>query len=181
MPKNISVFCSSSNTVDAAYFEAAEELGRLIAQRRHTLLFGGAKVGLMGHVAQTARQNGGKIIGVLPKGLVEMGGVFEECNELIITRDLREQKAVMAARSDAFAGLAGGFGTLEEMMERLALKQLGFHNKAIVFINTKQVYQPLFNFFEHLYREGFADSSCRELYYVAPNARSAIDWLEKNL
>ncbi len=181
MPKNISVFCSSSNTVDAVYFEAAEELGKLIAQRGHTLLFGGAKVGLMGRVAQTARQNGGKIIGVLPKGLMEMGGVFEECDELIITQDLREQKAVMAARSDAFVGLPGGFGTLEEMMERLTLKQLGFHNKAIVFINTKQVYQPLFDFFEHLYRENFADSSCRELYYIAPDSLNAIDWLEKNL
>ncbi len=179
MPKNISVFCSSSNTVNAAYFEAAEELGRLIAQRGHTLLFGGAKVGLMGRVAQTTCQNGGKIIGVLPKGLVEMGGTFEKTDELIITQDLREQKAVMAARSDAFVGLPGGFGTLEEMMERLTLKQLGFHNKPIVFINTKQVYQPLFDFFEHLYRERFADSSCRELYYIAPDALSAIAYLER--
>ncbi len=180
MSQNISVFCSSSNTVDPAYFAAAEELGRLIARREHTLLFGGAKVGLMGTVARSVHENGGEIIGVIPESLMEMGGVFENTDELIVTQDLREQKAVMAARSDAFVGLPGGFGTLEEMMECLTLKQLGFHHKPIVFINTKQVYQPLFIFFEHLYRERFADPLCRELYYAAPDAASAISYIENS-
>lgn len=122
MNKVICVFSSSSNTIDQAYFSAADELGREIAIRGSTLLFGGGLTGLMGACARAVHSQGGRVVGVIPEALNEKGIVYDGCDELIVASDMRERKAQMDARSNAFIALPGGFGTIEEVMEIITLK-----------------------------------------------------------
>jgi uncharacterized protein (TIGR00730 family) len=140
MNKVICVFSASSNTVDRVYFDAASRLGREIACRKDQFLFGGGLTGLMGECARAGHRHGGRVIGVIPEALNERGIVYESCDELVVTADMRTRKAAMDARSDAFIALPGGFGTIEEIMEIITLKQLRYHAKPIVILNIGGYY-----------------------------------------
>lgn len=175
-PLNICVFCSSSDAIDRAYFDAAAELGGRIAQGGHTLIYGGGRTGLMGTVARAALGQGGKVVGVLPEKL--NGHRQDGLGELIITRDLRERKALMEQHADAFIALPGGFGTLEETFEILTLKQLGYHRKAVVLLNTRGYYEHFAALLEHLYSERFAKETFRDLYALAAGAGAALQAVE---
>ncbi len=174
--KVICVYCSSSDALTPAFFEVAAELGAQIGRRGYTLIYGGGRWGLMGAVARAVHAHGGAVIGVIPERLLAQS--YDIADELIVTGDLRERKALMEARTDAFIGLPGGFGTLEEVLEVLTLKQLGLHRKPIVLINTGGFYDPLLELFERMYRERFVKSAFRRLYHVAPDAESAFAYLD---
>jgi uncharacterized protein (TIGR00730 family) len=176
MTKTICVYCSSSEGVSTDYFQAAEALGRSTAQRGYTLVFGGGEIGLMGALARAASANGGRVVGVIPKALAQLA--YKRADEMIVTKDLRERKAVMADRSDAFVALPGGFGTLEELLEMLTLKQLSFHNKPLVLVNTNGFYDPLITLFEQIYARGFTKTIYRSLYHVAPGPGDALDYID---
>lgn len=173
-PASICVFASSSDGIEAAYFAVAEELGALLAANRIELVYGGASVGLMGALARSVHRHGGRIVGVLPESLQTKEIAYREADEFIITKDLRERKAIMESRAGAFIALPGGFGTLEETVELLTLKQLGLHNKAIVFLNTLGFWDPLLELFEHMYRTRFARPEYRGLYEVAATVDDAL-------
>ena len=175
---NICVFCSSSDAVSPAYNEVAEALGAALAGRGHVLVYGGASVGTMGILARSMQQRGGRVIGVLPEPLRTVELAYEAADELVITRDLRERKAVMQQRSDAFLALPGGWGTLEEMVEMLTLKQLDLHRKAMVWLNAEGFWAPLVHLFEHMMRERFVKPEYVALYHVARDIPSALDYLE---
>jgi len=175
---NITVFCSSSDAVDPHFFELARELGEEIAARRHTLIYGGTNVGLMGALARATHEAHGKVIGVIPSYLADRGITYDGCNDLVITPDLRERKATMEARADAFIVLPGGFGTLEEMVEIITLKQLQQHKKAVVILNTHGFYDPLHTLFEHFYEQHFAKAASRALYHFAPNVDDCFHYLD---
>ncbi len=174
---NICVYCASSNAVAPLYFEAARALGKRIAERGDTLVYGGADVGLMGALARAVKQGAGHVIGVMPEAIEEMRITFKEADEFIITRDMRERKAVMEARADAFVTLPGGFGTLEEITEVLTLRQLGLHTKPIIIYNVAGFYAPLVALFEHFYREQFA-KPWQAMYYVADTVDAVFDHLD---
>jgi hypothetical protein len=178
MAKSICVYSSSSDAVDGAFFALAEELGEEIARRGHILVYGGTNVGLMGAAARAARASGGKVIGVIPKFIADRGLAFDAADELIITNDLRQRKATMEERSDAFLAMPGGFGTLEEVLEVITLKQLQQHTKPVVFLNPDGYYDPLTTLFEHMYEHRFAKSVYRLMYSFAPDVRSALDYME---
>ena len=178
MSKNICVYCSSSDAVRSVYFETARELGGLISKRQHTLVYGGASVGLMGEVAIYSHKGGAKVIGIMPEGLADKGISYEKADQFIVTKNMRERKEKMESLSDAFISLPGGFGTLEEILEILTLKQLQFHNKAVVIINTDGFYDDLINMFEYIYKEHFAKPDYRSLYFIAKDAKEAIDYIE---
>jgi cytokinin riboside 5'-monophosphate phosphoribohydrolase len=178
MFKTICVFCSSSDAVDPMYFDAANELGATMAQRGIGLVYGGSNIGLMGTVARAVHQHGGQVIGVIPQTIHARGIAYDTADELIITRDLRERKGVMEARADAFVTLAGGFGTLEEVVEVITLKQLQTHVKPIILLNTGGFYDPLITLFEHFYAQHFAKPDQRQLYYIAPDVGSAFTYLD---
>jgi uncharacterized protein (TIGR00730 family) len=178
MNKVICVYSSSSCNIDNVYFETAAELGRRIALQEDTLLFGGGMLGLMGASAKAAHQSGGKVIGVIPKALNIPGVVYQYCDELIITEGLRERKAIMDSKSQAFIALPGGYGTLEEILEIITLKQLGYHNKPVVLINTGGFYRHLLSMFEQLIAEHFAKPDCRRLYQVVDNASQALAYID---
>jgi cytokinin riboside 5'-monophosphate phosphoribohydrolase len=177
MQKTICVFCSSSSAVDEVYFEAARALGWAIADQGWGLVYGGSDVGLMGAVARAVHLHKGRVVGVIPQTIHARGIAYETADELLITKDLRERKAEMERRADAFIALPGGFGTLEEIVEVLTLKQLQVHFKPILFLNTNGFYDPLITLFEHYYQQQFAKPDSSELYYVAPDVSSAVDYI----
>ena len=174
---NICVFCSSSEKVDISHFEQAEHLGRYIAQNGLTLIYGGAKIGLMGKIASTARQHGGKIIGVIPTKIKNFDLAYNDVDQLIETIDMHERKSTMSNLAHAFIALPGGFGTLEEIIEVITAKQLGYHNKPVVFINNNNFYQSLFDQFEKQYSENFTKNAYRDYYYIANDYIEAMDYI----
>lgn len=173
----ICVYSASSNSADSTYYQAARELGALMASRGDSLVFGGGCTGLMGEVARSVHAGGGHVIGVIPAYMRKEGTCYEESDELIVTKDIRERKAVMESLADAFIALPGGFGTLEEVMEIVTLKQLHIHQKAIVFLDTNRFYDPLQELFEHVYRERFSRPEHRALYHFAPDPAAALDYI----
>lgn len=174
---NICVFSSSSNAISSVYFEEAQKLGKLIGELGHTLVNGGANVGLMEAVTIAASQAGAKTIGIIPERFVKRSLVSSNSHEVISTADMMERKAKMREIADAFIALPGGFGTLEEILEVLTLRQLSYHHKPVVFINTNQFFQHLFNQFEVLFAEKFAKQIYRELYFSAENAEEAMEYI----
>ncbi len=176
--RSICVFCSSSNQVDPAFFAAARALGDAIARRDWGLIFGGTNVGLMGEVAKAAHAGGGHIVGILPQAFASRNMAFDLADEIIVTSDIRERKAAMEARADAFIAMPGGFGTLEEVLEILTLRQLDFHTKPVVFLNADGFYNHLIQFFERLTAEHFTRPDTRALYHLAPTVADALDYIE---
>jgi len=176
--RSVCVYCASSSVVDGVYFDAAEQVGRTIADRCGTLVFGGNGVGLMQRVADSVKDAGGTVIGVTPRLMDEQGITYQRCDELIVTDDMRQRKALMEQRADAFLTLPGGFGTLEELFETLTHQQLGYHAKPIALLNVAGFYDPLVELFEHIYRSRFAREKQRRSYRVASDAAEAIDYFE---
>ena len=179
MYRSICVFSSSSDVIDQGFFEVAAELGTAIARRGDIMVYGGCTVGLMGAVARAVHENKGNVIGVIPSFIESKGLGYDAADELIVTRDMRERKAVMETRSDAFIALPGGFGTLEEMFEIITLKQLQQHTKPIIFLNHAGFYDPLATLFEHMYEHRVAKAVYRNLYHFAPTVAEAFEYLDK--
>lgn len=178
MSRTIAVFCSSSSRIAPHYFAAADDFGQRLADRGWTLVYGGSDVGLMGAVARAAKAGGGRVIGVIPEMLHARGIAYAEADELIVTPDLRQRKAQMAALADAFVALPGGVGTLEEILEVLALKDLSCHHKPVVFLNTAGFYDRLAALFEQLYHEGFSRPALRHLHTFVPDVPALMAYLE---
>lgn len=178
---NICVFCSSSNAIADIYFEEARMLGKLIAKGNHTLVNGGANVGLMEALTVSARDAGAKTIGIIPEMLKDRSLVSDNAHEIILTNNMHERKAKMREISDAFIALPGGFGTLEEILEVITLRQLSYHNKPIVFINTNGFFNHLFKQFDVLYKEFFTKEIYRKLYFVACNAKEALNCIKNHI
>lgn len=179
MIKTVCVFSSSSSAVNSAYRDTAIDLGKRLGQEGFGLIFGGADVGLMGVVARTAQNHGARVTGVIPESMVEKGIAYQKADELIVSNNLRDRKEIIESKSDAFVALPGGFGTLEEIMEMLTLKQLQLHNKPIVFINTNSYYDNLMAQFETGYQENFAKKEYKELYYISKSADAAVDYIKR--
>lgn len=175
---DICVFCSSSNAIDDIYFNDAERLGELIGTRGHSLINGGANVGLMEAVTIAARKSGARTMGIIPERMQERNLVSNHAHEVEITADMMERKERMRQTSDAFVALPGGFGTLEEILEVITLKQLDYHRKAIVFVNTGNFYSSLFDQFEKAFSEKFSKPEYRNLYFIASSPEEAMKYLE---
>lgn len=178
MPKAICVYCSSSNSVDPHYFDVARELGKNIAVRQDSLIYGGASVGLMGETASSVKKNGGKVVGIIPESIYGRGLAFEDADEMVVTKGMRERKAEMESRGDAFIALPGGFGTLEEVLEMITLKQLHYHDKPIVLLNSNGFYSSLIDVFEHLFETKFAREVYRDLYHIAGTVDATFTYID---
>ena len=178
LPRHVCVYCSSSAAVDRAHVTVARELGAALAARGDVLVWGGATVGLMGEVARAARAGGGRTIGVIPETLLAVEIADHAADELVVTADMLTRKAELARRADAFVALPGGFGTLEELLEQLTGRLLGFHDKPIVLADVDGFWQPLLDLFEHLYRERFARPESRDSYSIARTAADVMAMLD---
>ncbi len=177
MSKNICVFCSSSDHLADKYYEKAKDLGRAIGTSGNNIVYGGTSVGLMHATAFATKQSGGKVIGVIPELIQSKGIASDYADELIVTADMKERKEVIREKSDAFIALPGSFGTLEEIMEVITLKQLGYHSKAIVFVDVDGFYSALKAQFDMQYQEGFANESFRNLYVFVDNSDEALAYI----
>jgi uncharacterized protein (TIGR00730 family) len=173
----ICVYCAASAHLAEHYFTAARELGDGIARRGWSLIYGGGGVGLMGAVAKAVRAGGGTVVGVIPQALLDRERAYLQADELIVTTTLRERKQLMDDHADAFITLPGGFGTLEETLEILTLRQLAYHDKSIVIVNIDGYFDPLLGMFEHIFGQGFAHARHRRLYAVAPSSEAALELL----
>lgn len=174
----ICVYSSSSNIIDQVYFEEAYKLGSEIAKRGDSFIYGGGMLGLMGECARGVHDQKGTVIGVIPKALNIKGVVYEKCDELIITEDMRFRKKVMDERSDAIIAIPGGFGTLEELLEMITLKQLRYHNKPLVILNTNGFYDELIAMFEKIISQQFAKEEMRELYFISDRIDDILNYID---
>lgn len=177
--RNICVFGASSNSIDEAFKRDAYEVGRLIAECGFGLVFGAGDSGLMGQAARGAHSAGGRIIGVIPEKLNKKGVYFENCTERIETPTMHERKAKMESLSMGFITLAGGFGTIEEFMEVLTLKQLSYIDPALVLLNTNGYFDPLIEQLERCFGEGFAHEGFAGLYHVSATPEDAVSYCEE--
>lgn len=174
----ICVFCSSSKYVDKIHYAAAHELAKSLVEFDFDLVWGGADMGIMGELARSVQKEGGYARGVLPKSLLEVGIEYKEADELIITRDMSIRKNTMNDMSDGYICLPGGFGTMEEILEVITLKQLKYFNKPIVFYNVDKFYDKFLEFVDHMVDTKFVKESMRELYYVTDNAADAVKYIK---
>ena len=181
MDKAICVFCASSSAVAPTYFRAANELGTKLAERGDTLVYGGGNIGLMGELAVACHRGGGRVVGVIPDSLKDKELAYEQADELIVTQDMRDRKTHMERRSDAFIALPGGFGTLEELLEIITLRQLNYHDKPIVVVNLDGFYDRLFELFEQFIESRFAKSKHRRNFAAAADVDSALGMIDQYL
>jgi uncharacterized protein (TIGR00730 family) len=163
---SVCVFCGSSPGRNGAYAEAARAVGRAIAESGLKLVYGGAMVGLMGEVADSALAAGGEVVGVIPVALVERELAHNGLTALHEVKSMHERKAMMADLSDAFLALPGGIGTLEELFEIWTWAQLGHHQKPAGVLNVERYFDPLLTFLDHQCEEGFMRREHRDMLVV---------------
>ncbi len=166
MTTSICVFCGSAPGSYEEHLSTAASLGALLAERGIQLVYGGARVGLMGAVADAALARGGRVVGVMPRGLERFEVAHPGLSELIWTADLHERKRLMAERADAFVVLPGGFGTLEEALEVISWKQMRMFDKPIVLVDTRGFFQPLVALADTVVSHGFAYARANALFTV---------------
>jgi len=154
--------------------KVASSLGSLLAERGVQLVYGGARVGLMGAVADAALARGGRVVGVMPRGLERYEVAHRGLTELIWTEDLHERKRRMAERADAFVVLPGGYGTLEEALEIISWKQMRMIDKPIVLLDTQGFYQPFVALVAEMSRQGFAHARADSLFTVTSRLEDAL-------
>ncbi|HQU84895.1 MAG TPA: TIGR00730 family Rossman fold protein [Pyrinomonadaceae bacterium] len=164
--KRICVFCGSNPGIDPIYLETAEKVGKFLGENGIELVFGGGRVGLMGRIADTVMANGGKVIGIIPKGLSDREVAHQGLTELKIVGSMHERKALMAELSDGFIALPGGVGTFEEFCEIVTWAQLGIHEKPCALMNVGGFYNAFIAMFDHSMNQGFIRPQHRELVLV---------------
>ncbi|MHC1782600.1 MAG: TIGR00730 family Rossman fold protein [Anaerolineaceae bacterium] len=176
--KQICVYCGSSPGSRPEYIEAARKLGKTLAERKITLVYGGSNVGLMGLLARAALDSGGDVVGVITKQFVELDVAFTELPELIVVDTMHERKTRMAELADGFIALPGGLGTLEELFEILTWSQLGLHKKPCGLLNVQGYYDKLGEFLDHAVAEKFIAEESRRMVMVDEDAEDLLRQFE---
>jgi len=172
--KSVAVFCAAAEGARKEYRAAAEELGRALAKRGVGLIYGGAKVGLMGAVADAALAAGGYVVGVIPHVLVDLEVAHEGISELHVVDTMHTRKALMGEKANAFVVLPGGFGTFEELFEVLAWQTLKLHEKPVVLLNVEGFYDTMLAFLDVCELEGMLRGN-RERLLVAVTVEQALE------
>ncbi|MGB9207558.1 MAG: TIGR00730 family Rossman fold protein [Pseudolabrys sp.] len=148
--RKICVYCGSGPGIDPAFIESARAFGAILAKNGVGLVFGGGSVGMMGAIAKSVLDHGGKVTGIIPEFLVAREHAMRGADNLIVTRDMHERKRKMFEMADAFVALPGGIGTLEEVVEQMTWVQLGRHRKPILLANIKRFWEPLCALIDHM-------------------------------
>ena len=174
---SVCVYCGSSFGNSPGFREAAVQLGQELAHRKLTLIYGGASIGIMGVIANAVLENGGKVIGVIPKVLAKKEVAHHGLTELKIVHSMHDRKAQMAELSDAFIALPGGLGTLEELFEILTWAQLGLHQKPCALLNVEHYYDNLIRFLDHSVEQQFVKLAHRAMLMIDDNPQTLIDKL----
>ncbi|HEX7815502.1 TIGR00730 family Rossman fold protein [Dyella sp.] len=176
-PTALCVYCGSNSGRHPEYTAMATALGTAMAQRNVTLVYGGGKVGLMGTVADAVLAAGGKVIGVIPRQLVEREVAHTGLTELQVVETMHQRKTRMFELSDAFVALPGGYGTMDEMFEMLTWAQLGLHRHPCAFYDVRGYYAPLQNMMDHMVEEGFVRREQRDGIWFGEGIDRMFDWM----
>jgi len=168
--KRIAVYCGSSSGVNGIYREQAAYLGRLLAERQTEVVFGGGKVGLMGHLADAVLSAGGKVTGIIPGFLHVKEVAHDGLTEMITVENMHQRKALIYDMSDGFIALPGGFGTLDELFEMLTWAQLGLHQKPVGILNVNGFYNSILNGIDSMVKEGFLKTENRDMIQLSGKA-----------
>ena len=176
--KAICVYCSSSNNLPEKFYTVSKELGEKIAENNFNMVYGGTTVGMMGVIADNALKNGAEVVGVIPERIASFGLKHPELAKVVLTKDMRERKATMEKLSDVFVAMPGGFGTFEEIFEILVAKQLGYHDKPVIFVNYDGYYDNMIKMFDTLYENKFAKEEMKELYFIAKNIDEIFSYIQ---
>ena len=175
----VCVYCASSPHIDDVYFDAANQLGRLLAENGFSCVNGAGKSGLMGALNDSVLENGGCITGVIPRFMVDSGWCHSRLSETIVTETMHERKRAMAHLADAVVALPGGVGTMEELLEIITWKQLGLYGNPIVIANINNYYSPLLEMLDKIIDENFMAADYRDMWQVAGSPQEIIDCLRK--
>jgi uncharacterized protein (TIGR00730 family) len=175
---SLCVYCGSGLGVDSRHLEAARDLGRLLAERRIRLIYGGARIGLMGALADAALAAGGEVVGIIPGHLDKTELGHRGATELIVVDSMHERKYMMFEQSDAFAIMPGGLGTLDETFEMLTWRKLGLHDKPIILVDIAGYWRPLLSLIDHVIVQGFAAPTDRDLYKVVSTVEELVQAVE---
>jgi uncharacterized protein (TIGR00730 family) len=173
----VCVFAGSSPGSRPQYRAAAVELGRVLAARGIGLVYGGARVGLMGAVADAVLAGGGHVTGVIPRAMVEKEVAHDSLSDLRVVTSMHERKAMMADRADGFIALPGGWGTLDEFFEILTWAQLGLHQKPCGLLNVHGYFDGLLSFLEHSTTEGFVRHEYQSMIVVSDSPGGLLEQL----
>lgn len=172
--KKICVYSGSNLGLRSEYKESAKLLGKILAENKIELVYGGSRIGLMGEISNEVLRNNGKVIGVMPKGLFSGEMVHENLTKLIEVENMHERKQTMAELSDGFIALPGGLGTFEELFEVLSWAQLGIHKKPIGILNISNFFDPLLHMIRNACTEGFMNESNIKLISVSDTPSELI-------
>ncbi|MEN3930487.1 TIGR00730 family Rossman fold protein [Microvirga sp. W0021] len=173
-PNSICVYCGSSAGNNPEFTQAAQYLGQKMANENIRLVYGGGKLGLMGIIATSVIENGGRVCGIIPEFLRAKEQTFEQAQEIFVVPDMHTRKRMMFERADAFVAMPGGVGTLEELIEMLTWGQLGRHHCPIVLLNINGFWEPLLELFSHMQAQGFIRPNLELSYIVANSAEEVI-------
>ena len=176
---SICVFCGSSLGNDVVYEQITQATGQIIAEQGLTLVYGGGRSGLMGVVANSALEAGGKVIGVIPEALVDRELAHAELSELHVVKDMHERKTKMAELADGFIALPGGAGTLEEIFEQWTWNQLGIHQKPCAFLNINGFYDDLIKMLQASVEHGFSQARFVDTLIVSDNIHDILTAFQK--
>ena len=167
---SVCVYCGSKFGADPRFSALATEVGRWIGQHGGQLVYGGGRNGLMGVVADSTRAAGGRVVGIIPKALVEREWAHTGCDELHVVDTMHERKRMMMERADAFVALPGGIGTFEELFEVWAWRQLGYHDKPIGILSSQGYYERMMSFMAQVVEDGFMGEWQMDLVRTGPDA-----------
>ena len=179
MIRSVCVFCGSAPGARASYSRAAEEMGMALAKAGLTLVYGGGKLGLMGIVADAVLKAGGRVVGVIPRMLIERECAHPKLTTQHVVTTMHERKTLMADMSDAFVGLPGGMGTFDELVEIVTWAQLGLHAKPVILANIDDYFEPMYGMLDHAVKEGFVTVESRARWRNADSVASVMRILAK--
>jgi uncharacterized protein (TIGR00730 family) len=173
--KNICVFCGSAVGKNPIYKQTAQDLGLLFVKKQIRLIYGGGRVGLMGIMADTVMQNGGKVVGIIPQFLIEMEVAHSRLSEMIMVKTMHERKKRMTDMAQGFIVMPGGIGTMDEFFEVFTWAQLGLHSKPIGLLNTNGFFDKLLAYIDFAVEESFVKPQSRKMILIETDAEQLIE------
>jgi uncharacterized protein (TIGR00730 family) len=177
--KSLCVYCGSARGQSPRYVATARELGESMAERGIRLVYGGARIGMMGELADAVMRNGGEVIGIIPEHLQSTEVGHSGITELKVVESMHSRKKLMFDLSDAFAVLPGGFGTLDELFEIITWRMLSLHTKPVVVVNVDGYWDPFRVLIDHLIGKGFARESSRQHFSIVNSVGRLFDLLDE--
>ncbi len=176
--KKIAIFCGASSGFNPVYTQQAKAMGRLLAKKNITMIFGGGKVGMMGSIADEMLELKGEVIGIIPHFLRHEEVEHDRVEQMLVSQTMSERKVVISKMVDAYIAMPGGFGTLDEVLEVLTLGQLHIEQKPIGFLNTNGFFNPLISQFDLMVKEGFLKQENRDMVIIDDNPEKLLVKME---